>query len=114
MGSAVGDPVTATDTDAEDVLTYTLSGTDADSFTIGMASGQLRTNIELDRETKSSYTVVVTATDPSGESDTITVTITVTDANEPPVISGDTSVYYSERARTRWPPIPPTTRRTAR
>ena len=99
VGNAVGDPVTATDTDADDVLTYTLSGTDADSFTIGMASGQLRTNIELDRETKSSYTVVVTATDPSGESDTITVTITVTDANEPPVISGDTSVYYSE-ART--------------
>ena len=99
VGSAVGDPVTATDTNADDVLTYTLSGTDAESFTIGMASGQLRTNIELDRETKSSYTVIVTATDPSGESDTITVTITVTDANEPPVISGDTSVYYSE-ART--------------
>ena len=99
VGSAVGDPVTATDTNADDVLTYTLSGADADSFTIGMASGQLRTNTELDRETKSSYTVVVTATDPSGESDTITVTITVTDANEPPVISGNTSVYYSE-ART--------------
>ena len=99
VGSAVGDPVTATDTNADDVLTYTLSGADADSFTIGMASGQLRTNTELDRETKSSYTVVVTATDPSGESDTITVTITVTDANEPPVISGSTSVYYSE-ART--------------
>ena len=99
VGNVVGDPVTATDTDADDVLTYTLSGTDAESFTIGTASGQLRTNTELDRETKSSYTVVVTATDPSGESDTITVTIIVTDANEPPVISGDTSVYYSE-ART--------------
>ena len=96
VGSVVGDPVTATDTDAGDVLTYTLSGADADSFTIGMASGQLRTKVTLDHDTKPSYTVVVTATDPSGLSDTITVTITVTDANEPPVISGKTSVYYSE------------------
>ena len=40
--------------------------------------------------------VVVTAADPSGLFDTITVTITVTDQNEPPVISGETSVYYAE------------------
>ncbi len=95
-GNAVGDPVTATDSDANDILTYSLSGTDAASFTIGMASGQLRTKAALDRETKSSYTVVVTATDPSGLSDTATVTITVTDRNEPPVISGKTSVSYAE------------------
>ena len=39
---------------------------------------------------------MVTAADPSGQSDTITVTITVTDENEPPMISGKTSVYYAE------------------
>ena len=96
VGSAVGDPVTATDTDADDVLTYSLSGTDAESFSIGMASGQLRTKVLLDHDTKASYEVVVTAADPSGLFDTITVTITVTDQNEPPVISGETSVYYAE------------------
>ena len=96
VGSAVGDPVTATDTDADDVLTYTLSGTDAESFSIGMASGQLRTKAALDHDTKASYTVVVTAADPSGLFDTITVTISVTDQNEPPVISGKASVYYAE------------------
>ena len=96
VGSAVGDPVTATDTDTNDVLTYTLSGTDAASFTIGMASGQLWTKVTLDHDTTPSYTVVVTAADPSGLSDTITVTITVTDENEPPVISGKTTVYYVE------------------
>ena len=96
VGSAVGDPVTATDTDAADVLTYSLSGTDAESFSIGMASGQLRTKVLLDHDTKASYEVVVTAADPSGLFDTITVTITVTDQNEPPVISGETSVYYAE------------------
>ena len=96
LGSAVGDPVTATDTNAADVLTYSLSGTDAESFSIGMASGQLRTKVTLDHDTKASYSVVVKAADPSGLSDTITVTITVTDENEPPVISGKTSVYYAE------------------
>ena len=96
VGSAVGDPVTATDTDADDVLTYSLSGADAESFSIGMASGQLRTKVLLDHDTKASYTVVVTATDPSGLFDTITVTITVTDQNEPPVITGKTTVYYAE------------------
>ena len=96
VGSAVGDPVTATDTDADDVLTYSLSGTDAESFTIGMASGQLRTKAALDHDTKDTYTVIVTAADPSGLSDTITVTISVTDQNEPPVISGKASVYYAE------------------
>ena len=96
VGGAVGEPVTATDADTDDVLTYSVSGTDAASFTIGMASGQLRTKVTLDHDTKASYEVVVTATDPSGQSDTITVTITVTDQNEPPTISGKTSVYYAE------------------
>ena len=96
VGSAVGDPVAATDTNADDVLTYSLSGADAASFTIGMASGQLRTKAALDHDTKASYMVVVTAADPSGLSDTITVTISVTDQNEPPVISGKASVYYAE------------------
>ena len=96
VGSAVGDPVTATDTDTDDVLTYSLSGTDAESFSIGMASGQLRTKVTLDHDTKASYSVVVKAEDPSGLSDTITVTISVTDENEPPVITGETSVYYEE------------------
>ena len=114
VGSAVGDPVTATDTDADDVLTYSLSGADAESFSIGMASGQLRTKVLLDHDTKASYTVVVTATDPSGLFDTITVTITVTDQNEPPVITGKTTVYYAEdRTDVRWPPTPPPTRRMA-
>ena len=96
VGSAVGDPVTATDTNTDDVLTYTLSGTDAASFTIGMASGQLRTKVTLDHDTKASYSVTAKVEDPSLASDTITVTISVTDENEPPVITGETSVYYEE------------------
>ena len=74
-----GTAVTATDADT---LTYTLGGTDEMSFDIVPGSGQLQTNLPLDHEDRSSYEVVVTATDPSGESDSITVAITVTNLDE--------------------------------
>ena len=83
-GTNVGAAVYATDAD-KDTLTYTLSGTDASSFSIVGTTGQLQTKAELDYETKRSYSVTVTATDDSGASNnsaTITVTISVTDVNE--------------------------------
>ena len=40
-GTAVGDPVTATEEDAGDTLTYSLSGTDASSFSIDSGTGQI-------------------------------------------------------------------------
>ena len=67
QGENIGAPVTATDTDAGDNLTYSLGGADGASFGIVQTSGQLQTNAALDFDTKASYTVVVTATDPSGE-----------------------------------------------
>ena len=79
-GGNVGAPVAATDPNG-DTLTYTLGGADAESFDIEESSGQLQTKAALDYETKTSYTVEVTATDPSGDSATITVTITVTDVD---------------------------------
>ena len=104
-GSAIGDPVIAEDEDS-DVLTYTLSGTDASSFDIDWATGQLMTKAALDEETKGSYTVIVRATDPAGipqagtavaaNSDEITVNITVTDVNEPPAVTGDAAVTFAE------------------
>ena len=81
-GTNLGSVVTATDPDANDTLTYSLSGTDAASFDIVSTSGQLQTKAALDYETKTSYTVTVTATDAGNATDTITVTINVTDVNE--------------------------------
>ena len=78
-GTNVGSPVTATDTDQGDTLTYTLGGSDAASFDIVAASGQIQTAAVLDQETRSSHTVTVTANDGTADSDPITVTITVTD-----------------------------------
>ena len=76
-GTNIGAPVAAEDT-AGDTLTYTLGGTDAASFDIVAATGQLQTKVALDSATKSTYTVTVTATDTGDLNDTITVTITVT------------------------------------
>ena len=84
-GTVVGAAVTATDAD-DHTLTYTLEGTDAASFQIVSASGQIQTTsgVTYDYETKSSYAVTVKADDANGGTDTIDVTINLTDVNEAP------------------------------
>ena len=76
----IGAVVTAID--PGDSLTYTLEGTDAASFSIDRGTGQLRTSASLDHNTKSTYTVIVKATDRGELSDTITVIITVTEVED--------------------------------
>ncbi len=121
------DPVyevgTVVATDPDDVgtlLLYTLSGTDAALFTIHSGVGattppagsatsstagmiRLKRGTELDHETKDTYRVTVTATDPSLAMDTVDVIIEVTNVNEPPTVSqrgltvtGPASVSYAE------------------
>ena len=88
----VGAPVAATDAES-DTLTYALSGTDAASFDINAATGQLltRANVAYDFEMKSTYSVTMTVT-ATGGSDSITVTINLTDVNDAPVFTeGDTA-----------------------
>ena len=77
-GRNIGSPVTATDPDG-DTLTYSIGGS---SFSIVSSTGQLRTKAALDYETTSSYSVSVTAKDPSNASDSIMVTINVGDVEE--------------------------------
>ncbi|MDE2934771.1 MAG: cadherin domain-containing protein [Chloroflexota bacterium] len=89
-GTSIGAPVAAQDPE-NDGLTYSLSGTDAASFSIVAGSGQLRVKDPLDFETKSSYEVTVDVHDrkdglgnPSAEiDDSIDVTITVGNEDEP-------------------------------
>ncbi len=82
---SIGQAVRALDDD-DDLLIYTLGGADAESFSISRNTGQLMTKAELDYESKSSYTVVVTVTDPFGATDSIVVTVNVADEDDPAVI----------------------------
>ena len=104
-GTNVGAPVAARDPSIPaETLTYTLSGADAGSFDIDSTTGQLSvaTGAVLDHETTPSLTVIVTATDPvttddpTADADSITVTITVNDVDEPPTLTGETSITYAE------------------
>ena len=84
-GMDIGNPVTATDDDGN-IITHTLGGPDVGDFRIrDEATGQLMTSGALDYESKSSYTVTVTATDDDETkplSSETTVTIMVTDVEE--------------------------------
>ena len=101
---SIGAPVSATDPDAGATLTYTLSGTDAPSFTIDESTGQIKVGdgTTLDHEAiKNSYTVAVSVSDGTPDTsadDTITVTITVIDVYEAPTATGDTTFSYPENS----------------
>ena len=87
----IGARARATDDDG-DVLTYSLdvsgvpdcTSDDDACFGIDAATGQVMTRAELDYETKTSYTVMVKATDSSGGEGTATIAITVSNVNEEP------------------------------
>ena len=88
VGTSLGNAVRATDADTGDTLTYTLSGTDAASFRINSANGQLSTGVALDADVKASYSVSVNASDGKATA-TIAVTVTVTPVtNSAPVFAG--------------------------
>ena len=77
-GQNIGEAFGATDADG-DALTYSISGTDAASFTIESTSGQLKTSAVLDYETAGSYSFMVEVADAHGGRSSIGVIITVTD-----------------------------------
>ena len=74
-GTAVGDPVTATDANAVDTLTYSMS--ESMYFAIDGATGQITTTAVLDYETMASHTVTVTADDGNEENNTASVDVTI-------------------------------------
>ena len=89
-------------------LIYDLIGTDAASFVIDTATGQLTTKegVTYNHEVKDTYSVKVTVSDgkdaagdpDTAVDDTITVTITVMDVNEPPTFTtADGVVIGSQR-----------------
>ena len=94
--TAFGDPITATDDDTGDTLTYSLPANVLLLFGIGANTGQFSTFAPLDFEATSSYVVPLYVRDSKGPAggadsifdDSIKVTINVNDVNEAPSISG--------------------------
>ena len=76
----VGDPVTATDPDQDD-LTYSLSGAYADAFGIDSTNGQIKTKDPLDHERQPEFRFTLIASDPGGLAVSTEITITVTDVD---------------------------------
>ena len=95
----IGAPVVATDADTSDTLVYSLTGTDASSFTIISTSGQIQTKsgVTYDHETKPRYSVEVSVTDATNTV-SIAVNINITDVSEPP--SAPTAPTVTQRAGT--------------
>ena len=91
-GENIGSAITATDEDDGDTLTWTLGGTDAESFDIVRTSGQLQTKAALDYEDQDAYSVTVNVSD-GNLTDSIDITINITDIDEnrAPAFSSDTA-----------------------
>ena len=106
-GTAVGDPVTATD-DHRTALTYTMAQTMPDlaageesQFEIDSRTGQIRVRegaeLNYDVVAERMYTLTVTVADPDGDTPaTATVTVTVTDVAEAPKVTGPASKMVEE------------------
>ena len=85
-GIAVG-AVSSDDGDLDN--TFTISGTDADKFELSNGTLKLKDTVTADYETKTSYEIVITATDSGSTTSTSKAfTITVDDAIEPETITG--------------------------
>jgi PKD repeat protein len=94
-GTAVGDPITASDAEG-DTVTYSMESM---YFEID-GEGQITTTMELDYETMTSHTVTVTASNGEG-SDSIEVTIRVIDNRPRPTVAW----RRTRTPRRRSPPI---------
>ncbi|NEW60388.1 BspA family leucine-rich repeat surface protein [Sulfurovum sp. bin170] len=97
----------ATDTNS---ISYSISGTDANSFNINSLSGVITFKNTPDYERKSSYRLTVMATDSKGNSATENITVNIIDIyesstvnvpepitdNTPPIFTSSTSVSVNE------------------
>jgi hypothetical protein len=80
-GAVVGD-LSITDPDFTANVTYTLSGDDSALFEVVNSQLKLKDGNSGDFETKSSYSVTISAADDASHSASLTYTINVTDVNE--------------------------------
>ena len=95
--TAIG-TVAASDADS-DTITYSVSGTDSGSVSINSSTGVLTFNSAPNYESKTSYSIVVTASDGTN-STTQNITINITNVNEAPVFTSSASFSAAENQTT--------------
>ena len=92
----------ATDQDDDDVITWSVGGTDGEVFAIynGILSFRLLPDFEIpvDADEDNVYEITVVADDGAGLQDTVNAVITITDQPEGPVIAGRTSFTVTENS----------------
>ncbi|MEP4152640.1 MAG: cadherin domain-containing protein, partial [Lentilitoribacter sp.] len=82
VGTAVGITAFASDADATDTISYSLSSNPGGFFAIDANTGEVTVAGSLDYETDTSHTIEVTATSSDGTTSTQTFTIAVGDEDE--------------------------------
>ena len=82
-GTTFGAPFAATDAEGH-TLDYSLTGPEAENFSIDSQSGQLSTLAALDHEMRNSYSLHLTADDGFGGTSRLAVKVKVTDVDERP------------------------------
>jgi len=70
----------------DDLVTLTVTGSDAEYFELDQATGELRLKETPDYETKNLYQIRISATDGQATTDTEDITISVIDVNDAPII----------------------------
>ena len=93
---------TAMDPESDDLITWTVDGTDAPRFTIssaGLLTFKTPPDFELPRDANqdNTYEITITASDGNLTAE-IDVTVTVTNVNEAPTIAGLTNIDYAENS----------------
>ena len=88
-------------TPASGDISYSLSGTDADLFDIDPAKGILYAKSTNGYGGKTSYSIIVTATDPSGRKGSVSIHATPSGSSNNPIVMGPDYIVYPENGT--WP-----------
>jgi len=104
-GTEVVAVAAASDIDSDGV-SFSLSGADADLFTIDTATGEIRFvaapdyEAPADADGDNAYELIVTATDTEGATDTRSLTVNVTDEVEVPVVDARINEFHYDNSGT--------------
>ena len=94
-GATIG-TLSATDPDSGETFTYSISGTDKDSFELSGTTLKLKDTVSANFESDASYSITITASDPADNTVSKDFSISVTDENESPSITSTSTSSVSE------------------